>query len=326
VVTVFFLASNLRISYNSVKTEIKEIRQRSLKMRTALVLGGGGFIGRHVVGSLVNAGCAVTIGSRHAHSHAGIERLRLEERLSPDAWSDVVARYDVIINCVGILRERWRETYDAIHHRGPAALARACASAGVRFIHVSALGLSDTAHSRFIRSKLAGERAIEAAGGGYAIVRPSILDGEGGFGARWIRRVAQWPIIPLPGGPEHAVAPLHVNDLGDAIARLSANKVTGIVELGGPHCTMREYFAALRGSGRFAPWSVRIPGPLVRATAHLLDLVHLTPLSFGHVELMRRANVPSDNALPHLLARALTPVGSPSLVRVHRVGEPRFQT
>ena len=46
-------------------------------------------------------------------------------------------------------------------------------------------------------------------------------------------------------------------------------------------------------------------------TGPYLFLLHLTPFSFGHWELLRRDNLPSRNALPELLGRAPHPVVPP---------------
>jgi hypothetical protein len=69
---------------------------------------------------------------------------------------------DVVINCVGILRQRFGESYEAIHHLMPAALAQACAQSSVRLIHTSALGLHEGAKSRFLSSKLRGAESGHA--------------------------------------------------------------------------------------------------------------------------------------------------------------------
>ena len=44
-----------------------------------------------------------------------------------------------------------------------------------------------------------------------------------------------------------------------------------------------------------------IPAPLARLGAHLCDLLHFSPYSYGHLELMRRDNMPRVNALPALI-------------------------
>src|SRR2546428_674496 len=216
----------LLLPYSSVKTEITE---RSHMLRV-LVLGGAGFIGRHVAAALLARRHAVILGSRHPRRAVlrlpiklrSCERreAHLERLLAPADWERVLDGIDVVVNAAGILRERGAETYEAVHHLGPAALSVACASGGFRLIHISALGLHAEAESRFITSKLRGERAVAASGAGYSIVRPSLLDGEGGFGARWLRWVARWPVHFVPADARGQIAALDVRDLGEAIAVL----------------------------------------------------------------------------------------------------------
>src|SRR5687768_8487206 len=173
-------------------------------MPRVLVLGGTGFIGRHIVATLYARGHQVVIGTRNPRRAArrlppqlaGVERLEahLDWLLTPVEWTRRVRGFDIVVNAVGILRERGHETYERVHHLAPAALSRACARLGIRLIHISALGLSDDAYSDFIASKARGEAAVMKSGGDYFIVRPSLVDGEGGFGARWVRRMARWPV------------------------------------------------------------------------------------------------------------------------------------
>ena len=277
-----------------------------------LVLGGTGFIGRHVALALTARGHEVVIGTRAPRRAARrlpallrgceLREAHFERLCTRRAWHSLVAGCDTVVNAVGILRERGAETYDLVHHRAPAALGAACAFGGRRLIHISALGLHEDAHSAFLTSKLAGERAIAASGARYSIVRPSLLDGEGGYGARWLRWVARWPVHFVPAVARGRIAVLHVVDLGEAIARL-CEEASGFqeVELGGNAAfTMAEYLAVLRGKGAVqisvAPW-------LARALSHLCDLAHFSPFSFGHLELLHRDNVPCPNALPRLLGR-----------------------
>jgi NADH dehydrogenase len=214
---------------------------------------------------------------------------------------------DAVVNCVGILRERWGESYEQIHHLAPAALARACAAGGQRLVHVSALGLSSTARSGFLRSKLRGESAIRDSGADWTLVRPSLLEGEGGYGALWLRRVALWPIHPVPG-EQGRIAIMQVRDLGDALAHLAqhpAQPQSREVEVGGANgVTIREYLAGLRRQHGLPPALVlTIPPLLARLVAHVCDLLHLTPFSFGHLELLSRDNLPRPNRLEQLLAQ-----------------------
>lgn len=288
-----------------------------------LVLGGAGFVGRHVAAELLARGRRVVIGTRRpgrAGRRLTATAVRCERRevhferlAAAESWPPLLAGVDVVVNCVGILRERGAETYDSVHHRAPAALASACARAGARLIHVSALGLHEGARSGFITSKLAGERAVAASGADYLIVRPSLIDGEGGFGARWLRWMARWPVHFVPGDAIGRIAALHVHDLGEAIVVLceSGAKLCGReVEVGGGESwTMAEYLAVLRSERSTRPvMSVAVPPWLARIASHLCDAAHFSPFSFGHLELMRRDNAPRANALPALLGRAPTPL------------------
>jgi NADH dehydrogenase len=289
-----------------------------------MVLGGTGFIGRHVAAALRERGHAVVIGTRSpkralARLPAGLRDCELREThfeslTTRYVWQPLLADVDAVVNSVGILRERGRETYDRVHNMAPTALVAACERRGLRLVHVSALGLRPQALSGFIRSKILAERAIAAGGADYSIVRPSLLDGAGGFGAEWIRRVARWPVHFIPQEALGRMAPLDVGDLGAAIAVLCeawGRSEWREVELGGAaRRTMAQYLASLRALSDERP-ALRIPVPrlLARIAAHLCDLVHFSPFSFGHLELLRRDNAPRENLLPVLLGRAPTPIG-----------------
>lgn len=292
-----------------------------------LVLGGTGFIGRHAVVALLAAGHAVVVGSRHptrsAPRLAGVapacewRAVRFECLASAEAAAPLLAGVDAVLNCVGILRERWHESYDAVHRRAPVALAAACGARGLPFVHVSALGLRHPHRSRFLRSKLAAEQEIVAGGGDFRIARPSLLDGRGGFGALWLRALSALPLHFHARAARGRIAALHADELGEALAALAARPIAGnvpvcerIFELGGLQARpLPDYLASLRGR---PPWlSLRVPDWLCRLASHACDLAHFSPFSFGHWELLQHDNLPQPNRLPELLGRAPRAVGAP---------------
>ena len=298
-----------------------------------MVLGGTGFIGRHAAAALRARGHTVVIGTRHpkralgklpADLRASLHNVELREThfeslTTRYIWQPLLGDVDAVVNAVGILRERGGETYDRVHNMAPAALGEACSRLGLRLVHVSALGLRPEARSRFLRSKLVAEKKIMASGADYSIVRPALLDGEGGFGAAWLRRVAAWPIHLYPSDARGRMAPLDVRDLGEALAVLCERGGEGRreVELGGSaKRTMAEYLGSLRALHHDRR-ALRIPVPalLARLGAHLCDLLHFSPFSYGHLELMRRDNLPRVNHLAALIGRAPAPVGANVAVR-----------
>jgi uncharacterized protein YbjT (DUF2867 family) len=273
-----------------------------------LVLGGRGFIGRHAVAALRERGHEALVASRDPHlgREAHLERLT-----SARDWEALLHGVDAVVNAVGILRNRGRETYERVHHVAPGALAEACAARGLRLVHLSALGLQEEARSRFITTKLAGERAIGRSGANHCIVRPSLLDGEGGFGARWLRAIARSPVHFVPRGATGRIAALDVRDLGEAIAVLCESAVGKDVELGGETAwTLAGYLQVLRAARGLRPaLQLGVPAWLAHIVSHLCDAAHFSPFSFGHFELLRRDNVPFPNRLAELLGRAPRRIG-----------------
>jgi len=289
-----------------------------------MVLGGTGFVGRHAAAALRARGHTVVIGTRHpkraparlppALRDCEVRRIRLESLTTRYIWKPLLQDVDAVVNAAGILRERGGETYDRVHSMAPAALGEACARLGLRLVHVSVLGLRPEARSRFLRARLVAERKIMASGADYSIVRPGLLDGDGGYGAAWLRRMAAWPIHFYPSDARGRLAPLDVRDLGEALAVLCERGGEGRreVELGGSaRRTMADYLGALRSARYEGHRALRVPVPalLARLAAHACDLLHFSPLCPGLLELLRRDNLPRQNLLSALIGRAPTPVG-----------------
>ena len=289
------------------------------KNMRVMVLGGTGFVGRHAAAALRARGHQVVIGTRHpgralaklpaALRDCDLRETHFESLTSRYVWQPLLTDVDAVVNAVGILRERGGATYDRVQHMAPAALALACERLDRRLVHVSALGLRHESRSAFLRSKLAGERAIAATGADYSIVRPSLLEGEGGYGAGWIRRIAGLPVHFYPADARGRIAVLDVRDLGDAIAALceiAGNSLPREIELGGSaRRTLPDYLDFLRSlHGDRPALQIGLPAPLARFTACLCDLLHVSPLSTGLLELLRRDNLPRENLLQALIGRA----------------------
>ena len=282
-----------------------------------LVLGGNGFIGSSIVKKLKQQGVQVLIGSRNPATQADMVSVRMQEMLLVDDWLTVLKGIDIVVNSVGILRERNlqsnAETYNKVHNLAPTALAQACAKLNVRLIQISVIGLTDAAKSRFIRSKFAGEQGILSSGAQAILVRPSLLDGTGGYGAKWFRRVAAWP-VQLVMNSKGLIAPLQVADLGEAVANLCQmefDTLPKVIELGGNEIfAIEQYLTKLRiQTNKARALQIAMPKIAVRLFSHIFDLLAWTPLSFGHFELMQGYNVPAKNMLPILLGRNPTEVG-----------------
>ena len=193
--------------------------------KTVVVIGGSGFVGRHLLARLVNAGLQVTALARSSAAESGLRkiagvrvvRVKLE---SDEALSGCLAGQAVVINLVGILHESREIDFDAVHVAFPRRLVHLCQAAGVtQYLHMSALN-ADAAKgpSRYLKSRGEGEDAVHHACGGVTVTsfRPSIIFGPGDNFFGVFDRLLDWmPVFPVVC-PQTRFAPVCVDDVVEA--------------------------------------------------------------------------------------------------------------
>ena len=234
-----------------------------------LVLGAAGFIGRHLVRALADAGHEVVQGTRRPEGHtSSVVAADFARMTEAQQWLPLVRGMDAVINCVGILREGAEKKFEALHDAAPRALFAACETAGVgKVIQISALGADADAQSRYHLSKKSADDFLAALPIDWLIVQPSLVFGEGGASAKLLARLAALPVTPVPGDGRQRVQPIHIDDLSQLIvASLGGGRTRCRVAAVGPRpVTLREWLEVLRrqmgmGDARF----VEVPLPLVR--------------------------------------------------------------
>ncbi|WP_324699746.1 SDR family oxidoreductase [Novosphingobium aerophilum] len=194
-----------------------------------LVVGAGGFIGRHLVGRLVVEGLQVVAAGREPKSLsrrlAGVETIACDLARDDRAqWAERLRGVDAIVNCAGIIGRG--ADYAGVHEHGATALFDAALAAGVgRVIQVSALGADHTGVTPYHRSKRAADDYLARLGAdgtvmGWAVVRPSLVLGRGGASMALFAALAALPIVPRLGTGQWQVQPIHVDDLVDILLRL----------------------------------------------------------------------------------------------------------
>jgi uncharacterized protein YbjT (DUF2867 family) len=276
----------------------------------AAVLGGSGFIGRYIVARLAARDALVEVGCRDAEAakflkpfgNVGqVATLNIDlgdaERLPA-----FLAGNEVLVNCVGILRESGGQTFELVHHTAPARLARLAREAGVeRLVHLSAIGADPRSSSAYARTKAAGERAVRDAFPTATILRPSVVFGaEDQFFNRFAAIAMVSPVLPLVGGGETRFQPVYVGDVADAaLACLDEPATAGrTYELGGPKAyTLRDLFELLLGEIRRRRRFVDLPFGFAATMARLMAVLPDPPLTPDQVELLKRDNIVGPGAL-----------------------------
>ena len=279
------------------------------------VFGGSGFLGRNIVGALAKRGYRVRVAVRKPHLAFFLRPLGTVGQIQlvqanlrfPRSVEAAVAGADAVINCVGILGETGRQSFDVVQSQGAALIASA-APTGTTMVQVSAIGADARSPSRYARSKAAGEEAVLAAHPGAVILRPSLLFGQGdSFFNRFAALARALPVLPLAGA-ETRFQPVFVGDVAEMAARATDGTVPGgaVYELGGPDIrTLSELVDyVLRVTGR-KPLVVALPFGLASLQARALEIADMLTLGMmpetlkltrDQVELLRVDNVVSDSA------------------------------
>lgn len=278
-----------------------------------LVTGAHGFIGGIVVAHLLATGHEVIPAVRHprpAQRGGAMAGVACDMALDVDEahWLPRLAGIDAVVNCAGILRERGRDRFDAVHVRAPLALFRACVASGVRHvIQVSALGNPDDAD--FIASKHRADAALLELDLDAIVLRPSVVyDTRGSHGGTsLLRAMAALPFaLLLPGDGRQRLQPVAAEDLARiVVAALERPLPTGVFEIIGPQpITLTGYLRAWRTwLGSPAACEVRVPPAFVRIAARLGEALGQGPLGLTMLRMLERGNVGAPHAWERQHAR-----------------------
>lgn len=274
------------------------------------VFGGSGFVGRHVVRALARRGYRIRVAVRRPDLAGFLQPLGNVGQISfvqanlryRDSIDKAVQGADHVVNCVGILFENGRNSFDAVQEFGARAVAEAARSAGARLTHISAIGADAQSPSIYASTKGRAEAAIRSILPDATILRPSIVFGpEDSFFNKFAAMARISPFLPLVGGGKTRFQPVYVEDVAEAVALSVDGSIASgkIYELGGrdvltfKQClqTMLEVIGRKRA---LVPLPFGIAS-MIGSIASAIPLIS-PPLTSDQVTLLKRDNVVSDAA------------------------------
>ena len=274
------------------------------------VIGGSGFLGRHIVRALAKRGYRIRVACRRPDLAGHVQPLGTPGQIMPVQANvrypaSLAAACDgayAVINLTGILYGAGAQSFDAVHVFGAEASAKAAKVAKARvYIQVSAIGADAASASVYARSKAEGETLARAAFPGAIVIRPSIVFGpEDGFFNKFAALSRLSPALPLIGGGATKFQPVFVGDIAEAVARLvDAGEADGrTYELGGPEVLsfkqLMQFTLETIGRKRLL---VPLPWAVAKIQGMILGLLPKPPLTADQVKLLRTDNVVSEPAL-----------------------------
>ena len=198
-----------------------------MEITTVAMIGGAGFVGRHICHRLAAEGYRVRVATR--------DRERAKDQLiflptvevasvnvhDPRELAAFARGADALMNLVGVLHDgRGEGSFQAAHVELAAKAVSACREAGVRrLLHMSALQSSPGAPSRYLRSKGEAEGIVRASDLAWTIFRPSVIFGNGdSFLSLFAQLLRSLPVVFL-ACPNARFQPVFVEDVAACCTR-----------------------------------------------------------------------------------------------------------
>jgi NADH dehydrogenase len=188
-------------------------------------------------------------------------------------------------------------------------------------VHISAIGADENSSSLYARSKARGEKLVLAANPSATILRPSIVFGpEDDFFNRFGSLARFAPALPLIGGGRTRMQPVFAGDVAAAVAAALAGRTAAgtIYELGGPDVkSFKELMEFVLATVERKRLLIPIPFGLAKLKALFLQMLPKPLLTPDQVELLRRDNVVSEEAMREnrtLAGLGIEPVAIASIV------------
>lgn len=311
-----------------------------MKYSTICVLGGTGFVGKHLVAHLSDHGYSVRVLTRRRERHRELLVLPTVQLIEanvhdPDELAGHLDGCDAAINLVGILNEKGSDGsgFRAVHVELARKLVDACRRMGVgRLLHMSALGADAQAGpSHYLRTKGEAEDLVHASAGDDFHVtsfRPSIIFGPGdSFFNRFasLLRITPW-FFPL-ACPNARFAPVFVGDVADAYVRTLESRASfgRRYDLCGPDVyTLRElveYTAQCIDRHRTI---IGLNDTLSRLQARMLELAPGKPMSRDNYRSLQVDSVCAENGLEALGITPISVEAEVPLFLAHRSYKAQF--
>jgi len=196
------------------------------------IIGGTGFVGSALVNRLSRDKHQVKIFSRRPERNRHLKLLPGVSLSTIDYFAPkVLERHfdgmDVVINLVGILNPKNKETFNKVHVELSRRIVEAASAVRVkRLLHMSALNAGNQA-SQYLVSKGQGQQIVhQCQGVDVTIFCPSIIYGANdnffNMFANFLRLPGPFPVV----GAKARFAPIHVEDVVDAFVNSIDNPKT----------------------------------------------------------------------------------------------------
>jgi uncharacterized protein YbjT (DUF2867 family) len=273
------------------------------------VIGGSGFVGRHLVRALAKRGYRVRVACRRPDLAGHVVPLGVPGQIVPvqanvrypASLAAVCDGSFAVINLTAVFSNAGAQTFEAVHEFGATAIANAAKTAKAQmFIHMSGLGTDKPSTSVYVKSRAKGEANAAVGFPGAIIIRPSVVFGpEDKLFNKFAQMARFSPILPLIGGGETKFQPVFVGDVAEALATLVDRGVADgkTYELGGPEVmSFKQILQFVLGTAQRKRLLLPIPFGIASIMGTVAGLLPNPALTADQVELLKSDNLVDDQA------------------------------
>ncbi len=270
------------------------------------VTGATGFVGRHILARLKEAGHFVSVLVRPGSE----KKLPFMEGLGlvtgditdPSVWAQSLKGVDAVIHLVGIIREfpAYGITFEKLHFEATRYIVESAETANVkRFIHMSANGAQPNGVSEYQTTKWRAEKLVTESSMAWTIFRPSVIFGNAGDGMEFTAEIAKVismaPIMPVFGDGKYILEPVAVEDVANCFVRALTKSSAGnkIFHLGcGTPVTYNEVVQIIgKAIGKIKTSTVKVPFGLVKPVVATFEKIKKFPVTVDQLNILKAGNI-----------------------------------
>jgi NADH dehydrogenase len=198
----------------------------NMEINNVCVIGGAGFVGRHICHQLAALGYRVRVPTRDRDRAKRLILLPTVDVIAadihdPQDLARLVCGSEAVINLVGVLHDgRAQRSFREAHVELARKVVAACRDNGVRrLLHMSALGAAAQAPSAYLRTKGEAEAIVRDSGLDTTLFRPSVIFGrDDSFLNLFAGLLRLLPMVVL-ASPGARFQPVFVEDVAAAFVK-----------------------------------------------------------------------------------------------------------
>ena len=279
--------------------------------KTVCVLGGSGFVGRHICSLLAQQDYQIKVLTRRKVNCAAIAILPntqiIEANIHDQSQLDAqLADVDVVINLIGILNEREHngDGFRQAHVETTRKILNACHHNKIgRLLHMSALNAdSSQGTSHYLRSKGEAENLVHSFSGNTHVTsfRPSVIFGaDDSFFNRFAGLLKITPLaFPLACAGAR-FAPVYVADVANCFVNAINNPQTydKRYDLCGPDIyTLKELVSFTSQQLGRKHWVIALPDFIAQLQAIVLEYFPGKPFSIDNYHSLEVDSICNENS------------------------------